>query len=184
MRKSVLILVLVVALTGGSVSCASQSSDMPEEARAALYNAWGQIEIDNPRISFSFRDNAGSPFNFRFYVLYNGVRISGVFLVIRTNHQGDVTRVSLSDIGNISLNTRPTISRGRAEAIARAELGNEFGDRLVLLLFHEAELVIELPYHDYDVSRLIWVLRSDSAALFAYVDAHSGEFLGYDSTLI
>ena len=196
MRKSVLVLVLLVALTGGCGFFASQLPDdndlvaemdfenaigteeMPEDARAALYNAWNQIEIDNPQISFSFRDNGGtgSPFDFRFYVLYNGLRIQGAFLVVRPNRRGDVTRVSLSDIGNISLDTMPTISQAEAEAIAMTELGDNN------LTFFEVELVIRSPRSDYNTSRLIWDLSS--AGGFAGVDAHSGEFLGFESRFI
>ena len=219
MRKSVLILVLLVVLTGGCVSSALQLPDdnnlvaevdfddemeteedaaeddateedaaeedameaeedeteteaMSEEALAALYNA---SVATPPSIGFSPLGRGSVDIQtgrtvFQYEVLYNGVRIQNIFLVIHTDDYGNVIYVDMPDIGNISLDTTPTISQAEAKAIVRPDSGNNSAFRMV-------ELIILPPCSDYNMFRLVWALEDITVGLVGiYVDAHSGEY--------
>ena len=213
MRIKVLILVLLVALTGGCVSFASQlpednglvsetdvydameteedateedtmeieteTEPMSEDAQAALQRARSRIGIYDPQISFSLRSERNLSWGdryFQFEVLYNGVRIQATFLVIHTDDYGNLTYASMTDIGNISLNTTPTISQAEAKAIFRAEYGGDPDNIEAELVIHPPRPASEnRPEPEHANYRLAWLV--ENILYGALIDANSGEIV-------
>ena len=200
MKKSFLVLLPLIVLTGVIVFIAMQPysesyvdeptvtgldylADMTEDARMAIYNARSQVRINNPRIGFSLRNErnmlSGGKY-FQYNVLYNGVRIQARFLVIHTDDYENVTYVSLSNIGNISLNTRPVISQAEAEAIFMAEFGGNADAIAIELVIHPPRPAFEnRPEPEHADYRLAWHVSSVSYS--ALIDANSGEIVFSDS---
>ena len=151
----------------------------PEDALMALYSIRSLTGISDPKNSFSFRQESvnvqGGGRSYSFNQVHNGVRVERRTLFIRTDMDGVANFLDLSYEYRIAINTTPSISQRRAEAIARAELGDDWG-------FVDVELIIRLPRQNYDNFRLIWMLNDGEGS--TVVDAQSGEFLGWHSRLI
>ena len=150
----------------------------PEDALAAVYSVRGLTGIVDPFNEFELThvsNMLSGGRSYRFAQVFNGVRVQGHTLTITADENGVPDTLGTSYVPGISINTTPTISRAEAERIVRAELGNN-------LIFREAELFIRTPRPDDNRFRLNWELTGSHG--FAYVDAHSGEFIGSHSSII